>query len=349
MGEIPVVIFKHKIQDLYTEVTKRTSYLGKMRGKDDVPHLLDRLSLTEGEDFLFYEFLDNAVYETYDWVKAFGREIPQSLYIVKDSKTVKAYKDWGIIVTYNGNTIPFDTETPLVLGAASQSGTDIIIPNTYTLNVKNAHPTYDTMVTALVTYKIFTLLDGTIPCEEERTFTQSIHLNYDSSGTISPTDTITDFQWTENYGGATHTHTLQKVEGSFKITRIKPLVSAVPLSAGTYVEYINPTDNSYELYLVDEDCIEAFFLQHSTLQTIDARDSVAFVLKRTRVFDNNLIAQIDRSIKEAIINHIIYQWFEYVNNEEAANFYAKFEISAQKAQLGMNSEKHILQRRYKLY
>lgn len=61
--------------DILKEVTKRTSFLGKSRGTEQQAHLLDRLSLTEGESFLFDEFMDDAITEVYDWIKAFGRGI----------------------------------------------------------------------------------------------------------------------------------------------------------------------------------------------------------------------------------------------------------------------------------
>jgi hypothetical protein len=71
MSETPVVVFSYKISDILDEITKRTSYLGKMRSTEQEPFLVDRLSLTSGENFMFKEFIDNAANETYEWVKAF--------------------------------------------------------------------------------------------------------------------------------------------------------------------------------------------------------------------------------------------------------------------------------------
>ena len=42
MENLPVVVFSYKIDDLLEEVTKRTSYIGKMRGTEQELHLLSK-------------------------------------------------------------------------------------------------------------------------------------------------------------------------------------------------------------------------------------------------------------------------------------------------------------------
>lgn len=68
-------IFSYAKSDVLLEVTKRTSYIGKMRGDKDHADFIERMSLTEGESFLSDEMLADAIEQTYEWVQAFGRGV----------------------------------------------------------------------------------------------------------------------------------------------------------------------------------------------------------------------------------------------------------------------------------
>lgn len=71
-------VFSYLRSDLLLETSKRTTYFGKMRLDDNGNNLTDRMALTEGESFLFNEFLDDAVEQVYQWVAAFGRGVENS-------------------------------------------------------------------------------------------------------------------------------------------------------------------------------------------------------------------------------------------------------------------------------
>ena len=60
------------------------------------------------------------------------------------------------------------------------------------------------------------------------------------------------------------------------------------------------------------------------------------------------MSSIDRNIKEALVNYIIWRWFEYTNPQEADRFYVKFEAYASEAKNGMDSEREIMQRTYNI-
>jgi hypothetical protein len=64
--------------------------------------------------------------------------------------------------------------------------------------------------------------------------------------------------------------------------------------------------------------------------------------------DMNLMSSIDRNIKEALVNYIIWRWFEYTNTGEADRFYLKFESYASEAKNGMDSERRIMKRTYNI-
>lgn len=68
-------IFAYPKADILLECTKRSSYIGKMRGDKENPDFITRMSLTEGESFLSEEMLADAMEQTYEWVQAFGKDV----------------------------------------------------------------------------------------------------------------------------------------------------------------------------------------------------------------------------------------------------------------------------------
>ena len=85
---IEPVVFSYLKSDLMTETTKRSSYIGKMRGDKEHPDFIDRMSLTEGESFLSDEMLADAIEQVYEWVQAFGRGVENSHVQTADGKVV---------------------------------------------------------------------------------------------------------------------------------------------------------------------------------------------------------------------------------------------------------------------
>lgn len=490
--ELPIAIFSYRVNDLLEEVTKRTSYLGKMRGNENIPTMLDSLALTSGEDFLFNEFLEDAVSETYDWLKAFGRKIKHAVScdikyqdhrLLKNSglkftigtkeaninedikinaicpvitKTIAeivmertSNKEWvrnhfrkyvskevadAIMATYNmiildGNQRFIDKITvkragstydlykllgygengegiyislehddlKLVCGEGDavvgdklhhyqETTTEFEVVATekipFTLPLWNMYDNYifhnevegvnlriaedslgkidvraglasvsavessvNVNAKSVITYKINTILEGYGETEENRVFEEVIKLQ-GGSHSLGLSRMISDFEWVES--GAKHT--LKSVECSIKVTDVKPEYPE-DIKAGDYVEYHYDFDNinAFKVYKVIKDCTSADWLGSADLLASDYRENVTFVLERTSYFDDNMIGNVDRNIKEALVNYIIWRWFEYVNVPEADKFYLKFEDYAHKAQLGMNSETKPIQRKYKLF
>jgi len=97
--------FIFPIDNLKKEVEKRTSKLGQMRGTDDQPHLLERLSLTDGESFMADEFLQDAAAETYDWIKAFGRRVKNAYRYVPKMEMKEVVENWGVKMTVEGERV----------------------------------------------------------------------------------------------------------------------------------------------------------------------------------------------------------------------------------------------------
>lgn len=82
-------IFAYNVEDIKLEITKRSSYLGKMRGDKEHADFITRMSLTEGESFLSDEMLEDAIHEVYEWLQAFGRDVEIPYEVKTDTVTGK--------------------------------------------------------------------------------------------------------------------------------------------------------------------------------------------------------------------------------------------------------------------
>lgn len=491
--ELPIAIFSYRVKDLLDEVTKRTSYLGKMRGNESIPHMLDQMSLTSGEDFLFNEFLENAVSETYDWLKAFGRNLKHTNICCISYQDHKMIKNHGLKLTINGeeaninkdiklnttcsvikeasakidmsrtsnktwvkqmlskymsedittivmdvyrDSILFlDNETrllkkitvcyrdvfyeayllpyaggsdeiyrvinqfDLVYGQGQIAVGDTLHPDGspettfYVTSVDESIPftlpmwgmyenyifnnevegvdlqiidgdslgkievnagwgsvaTVERLIKvngkAVVSYAINTNLEDYGDVVEKRVYEMPITLEGDSMS-LNLSRLIDDFEWVE-FGSK---HYLKSVECNLIVTDVTP-ADIVEIKTGDYVEYHYDFDDLslFKVYQATKDTTSAKWMSVSDLLPSDPRDTVTFVLERTNHFDDNMINSVDRNIKEALVNYIIYRWFEYVNLQEADKFYLKFEDNAYKAKIGMESETKPIQRKYKLF
>lgn len=339
MSKIPTVIFNYRVEDILDEVTKRTSYTGKMRRSEQEPYLVDRLSLTRGEDFMFSEFLEEAVSETYDWVRAFGRGIPMYDKIVLDYTDVKQYKNHGYKITVGGEEIELGKSLPLDVLSYNvvQDTVKLVQVNFNDVVAEKKASDVDSILSAYITCTLFIKNDMVIVggSEVEEIKTELI---------LDAFDTINNV----------HVPLLSKkgevVDAKIEITVNVEQKDVKPIGAKTYVEYHYNLDNldMFDVYQVTVECTTDNWMDYACKQAVDPRGCVIFILERTDHMDLNLISSIDRNIKEALINYIIYKWFEYTNVEEADKFYLKFDYHGQKAQIGMNSETKIVQRTYNI-
>lgn len=74
--------------------------------------------------------------------------------------------------------------------------------------------------------------------------------------------------------------------------------------------------------------------------------TIIITLQPAEWWDSNAKSRADRYIKEALVNFVIYRWFEYVDTAESQAFFDKYENYAHEAQLAMNAEKTLVQRRF---
>jgi hypothetical protein len=341
MSTIPTVIFNYRVDDILEEITKRTSYTGKMRRSEQEPFLVDRLSLTRGEDFMFSEFLEEAVSETYDWVRAFGRNIPMYDKIVLKYSDIPMYKDYGASCknAVTNEEYNFDSIIKAEIDELLEEDENTLFVSHDDISVTSAIEDVEVVVEHKL--NLHTVLNG---------IDVVTTLNYNRSKLANKGDSV-NFQGEQipfNFVESDGKHEIKGAELYITI-KVKPVVSTA-IKKGTYVEYRTDfsDDSVFDVYQVTVDCTTADWMDYACKQAVDPRGCVIFILERTDHMDLNLISSIDRNIKEALINYIIYKWFEYTNVEEADKFYLKFDYHGQKAQIDMNSETKIVQRKYNI-
>ena len=349
------VSFTYKIADLQKEVEKRTSYLGKSRvvaGSDGtVPqHQLDRMSLTEGESFLFDEYLKEAATETYDWVRRFGGKHGGGLRIFEEATTHSVQENYGLGMVVNGikSSIPYLFTEVVRWNAIVLSETDeevtiqvsVMLPN-YTIDNPNE-------VDFVYNWTLRVIVGVEDTPFEEVYLAQSENLEWSI--------TVPKSSWGSPY--------IKKVDSV--LFEAKDITPAAPLSVakGEYIEYM-PLQGETEYYIAKKSFETSDVFRpldwRANLERLesDVRASVVFRLEVPRWNDNKMFDIVDNRLREALLNYVMWRWFETVLQEEdrfsrygqkfpheAERYHDKWEDMAHQAQLGMNAEDKILKRRY---
>lgn len=340
MANIPTVIFSYRVDDILEEITKRTSKLGQMRTAEG-PSLVDRLSLTRGEDFMFSEFLEDAVSQTYDWLKAFGRKIPMYEKIVLKYEDMEIYKDYGVSMDIAGEKKDFDTEMRVKVLSFNTDNISTIEVKHEELNLLKER-NKDVNVNVLIHHRLVShLIVGGVDAINESEYTKTVNMSTGDSYTSGLEEIYFNVKEPERFD-------VKSLE--LYITATVLPVNIQPIKSNTYVEYHTDfgDESVFDVYQTNVNCTTANWKDYSCKLAIDPRDKIVFILENSCNMDMNLMSSIDRNIKEALVNYIIWRWFEYTNPQEADRFYVKFEAYASEAKNGMDSEREIMQRTYNI-
>lgn len=329
-----IAVFSYRIDDILKELYKRTSYMGKMRGTENIPNLIDRMSLSESERFLSNEFIDDAVEQTYDWLKAFGRGVTDSHTCIANYQDHEEFKDCGILFTTGDElTTRQDLNKNVELGCSYTSALNSVMVQNTNINVRCVTGAYGAKVNLYITYN-FTIQDGSA------TFLKIIKNNI-SNQTIDDSHTLEHNTKTIKLSdiGVSSASEIVGITLTASVEIVSPL-NTYNMSVGDFVEYHKDLQNlsDTELYRVTHDCNNTDWKLNSTLLNADIRGSITFQLAQPKFFDVNAISKVNRNIKEALLNYIIYRWYEYVKSDEAEAFYKKFEAYAHQAKISMNAE-----------
>lgn len=328
---IPIATLREKVE-------KHTSYLGMMRGDEASPNYADRMSLTSGENFLFEDYLKEAAVKTYHWIQAFGRNVPNSYRIFPNGDLVAMKENAGVKVTVGGEDIGAGLKRNMPI---SEDDFSII-----TIQTEGDYKKYiigvdfpDVAITMgdanSVRYKLVlhykTLADNIF---EDR-------LEEVVEATITEDTTIERQVWNLLISQEVFATSFTEVE-SVDIIIDNIETDEVVLAKGDYVQYTDANGNTKYGYITkanDMDSVE--WLQD------DVRDSVVFTVDLPDWQNRNMLPSAQEYLEEAMMNYIMYRWFETTNPREASNYKDKFEGKAREAQFALNAENRVLQRKSK--
>lgn len=329
--------FIYRMDALKQEVEKRTSYLGRMRSAEGQAHLLERVALTDGEAFLSDEYLQEAAAETYDWIKAFGRGVEHAFEFFPDGNITAISEHFGAgIMQPNGLKtqqlcLPL-TQGMYTIGQQHSAGGYIYsIPLTgYSIAVGTAKT---------VEYRIttrYTMAIPNTPFSEQRT--QQTETTQSGNSQLVKYENTIPFE-SNGLGNVVPT-SIDQID-----IEIIGFVPALSIQRGEYVAYTDEAGITRYGVATEPTQYDGYSLPKCVWYDEDIRNAVVYTLAIPDWQEENTLRKVRNDLKEALVNFVIWRWFETVLPTEADTYYAKWEEKAHGAQLGLNTEKRVLQRR----
>lgn len=327
--------FVFPLSDLRREIEKRSSYLGKMRSTEQEKHLLERFALTEGEAFLSDEYLREAATETYDWIRAFGRGVEHAFVFYPMKEAIEIREHFGACIEVGESGPSIKVNIPLTSDMCTLSYTALGFHGVIQLSGYNI----ETGSASKVRYRVtlyYTFGVPNSPIEEPR-----------SQATFSDISSNSSFVQYEFFVPKENTSLgdagLKSVERlEIEIMAMEP---AVQLSEGDYICFTDMHDKKRYGVVKAGTSYAGFDEPVCDWYDYDIRDSISYRLMIPHWQDNNMLPKVKNDLREALVNYILWRWFEMVNPTEASIYYDKWEEKAHGAQLGLNAEDRVLQRR----
>ena len=327
-------IFVLSIPSILEEVDKRTSYIGKMRVSDKTPDAMERLRLSPSEQFLSQEFLEEAAGETYDWIKAFGRNIAHAYRVMSGTPPTLLQENLGVHIQYAANKYAQKyTITSNEIEEIYSSGNTVIL---YMPEIKVFKGNASNVCYSVTVYYT-TGVKGT-PIKSHRQYSRTACFTTYSSnvGNITFTYPKPTFPF-----GTVELLDIERIE--IEITKID---SAISIPKGSYVEMSYFDGHiAYGFLSSDYHSNQNITPEFEEEYDFDINDNIIMQIQLYDWQDKNMLPIVERNLKEALVNYIIYRWFEIVNTNESEAYLGKWEDKCRIAQLGLNTERKLLQRR----
>lgn len=344
------IIFQYNIGDIRLEVEKRSSYLGAMRSNNK-QQLLERISLTEGENFLFYEYLKEATAETYDWIQAFGRGDENGYRIFLNGQTHTLYENCGTGIEHEGKkygkryiyylhdddyTIDVENQTMNVVNI------DLSYDDPISINLGHASK-YKLKVTAKIIKGYHDnpfedIEDKELLNTERNSNTDIIHYSFREAIQLNELGALS----------------IKKIEYLLiEVYDIEPSGGLV-ISENDYIKFIDISDEEKLYYALSEIHTDNVFSPNDFLDKLDLleddyRNKVIYKLDCPDWQDSSMYKVVDNRLREALVNYILYRWFEMVYPDESEKYFNQWEKKSHDAQMALNREHTILKRAYKTF
>lgn len=335
------------IAQLQRKVEMHTSRVGMNRGDESSPHFLERYSLTDGEQFLFEDYLREAVGKVYYWIKAFGKNVDRAYGILPSGASKTVYHEDGVHIKSNGKTyVPGEVLKIDGRGLYSSTVEDDVCTIVFQMPLVKVCVGQSESVTYQVRLVYTTLADGLFEdeCEKVETFMVT-----------EDTELAREIEFAVELPNDEFSKELKRVDRVEIEIVSRSIVEREMLHQGDVVEYVF-ADGSSIVGIQESDGVAVDVRQWLNRSALG---SVVMTVEVPEWMDTNMLPAVQVHLEKALENYIMYRWFETVQDDKATfesgrwrkaasladGFYAKFEAEARLAQVDMNSQRRILQRK----
>lgn len=325
-----IVRYLYNYDDIYTEVTKRTSKLGQHRGTDKLMHMLAQMSMTKDEEFIFSPQIKQACALVWEQMYQLANKIPNAYrfnlnIVTKTHRMLPKVED--ILDIHQTSLTSYHTNTNHYTLSAVYGVSEIETPD---------WSTYKLISTISVGYDVFNMHDTerrtTVPVDTVKTSTpQNISVSY-------------LVEVLEDVGGTQ----FERFDGnlSANITNRFEFVSPETFNIGDYVEY---GDDLYKVLKNTDENTDINDTEYFEKLNADDRGSIIFEVNQYHWLDDNVFPLVDNAIFELIVHYIMYSWFETTAPTEAAVYEKKYQSDLIDLRHRIQSQDRKIRRRYKYY
>lgn len=325
-----IVRYLYNYDDIYTEVTKRTSKLGQHRGTEKLMHLLAQMSMTKDEEFIFSPQIKQACALVWEQMYPLANKIPNA-YRFNLNTTTKIHR-----------VLP-KVEDIITLSTPQTSSTEVST-NHYDLEASYAASVvgtpdwtlYKLISSCIIDYDVWNLHD-----EERRSASAT-----DIVTTSNPTslDFTASVEVLEDVSGIM----FERFDGnlSANITNRLEFVSPEAFNVGDYVEYGN---DLYKVLKNTDENTDINNTEYFVKLKADDRGGIIFEVHQYHWLDDNVFPLVDNAIFELIVHYIMYSWFETTAPTESAVYEKKYQSDLIDLRHRIQSQDRKIRRRYKYY
>ncbi len=328
-------VYKYEIEDIATRVEQLTSKIGQMRTDSDKKMTLyERMSMTEGERFLFDEFLRDGVDEVYSYLQAFGSVVDMAC-VINDSEPIEVKENDGVVIGVDG--VRSDTRLKLDVSSFSTDGVDRLLINISPIHITN--PKKD-KITIVFTCSYTASVNGS-PLVYGKLSTEQSYVAED----FYITSLVFDGLALQSAMGQIEVEDVNGLSGDVHVV----WSDSTAIGFGSLVRYTDCLGSDNYYYALEDCASDTFEASKRMLADGDESGCVVYRLEQKEWQDEQMLNRVYRYIKEALINYIIWRWFEMVNTDESEVYALRWQKYCEDAQAGLNSERVTLRRRYNMF
>ena len=334
------------LSSLREKVEMHTSVLGKHRSGEDSPHLLEQFALTEGESFLFDSYLKEAAAKTYNWIKAFGRNVQNAYMVHQGGGLVERTEEDDVHIIQDGVRLK-EPHTHITIGESMYTSTQ----SGDTCNVHIDLPLLQLCLGDATGLRYHILVHYVTIADELFTDALDKHIMLDITNDVQ----LSSLDLSLTISQDEFPTRLERIDYvDISIDGFTP-ASHPLIKSGEFVKYTFMDGSvKYGIQRVNSTEVDV-----NGWYDFDIRDCVIFRVELPEWNDRNMLPAAKEHLESALANYIMYRWFEEVQEDAVKRvgnqwkrsaklsdtFYAKWEEDAHAAQLALNSERRILQRK----